>query len=60
MAFVKLVFSRKNPIPLGTFFNSPLFLPLVSVRETKGGEELEKEILAFIRAKAPLLAKYHP
>ncbi len=60
MAFVKLVFARKNPIPLGTFFNSPLFLPLVSVKETKGGAELEAEILKFIREKTPLLKKYHP
>ena len=59
MGFVKLVFARKNPIPLGTFFNSPLFLPLVSVRDTKGGVELEAEILRFIREKAPLLKKYH-
>ncbi len=59
MAFVQKVFCRKNPIPLGTFFNSPLFLPLVSVRQTAGGIELEREILDFIRLKAPSLEKYH-
>ena len=59
MGFVKLVFARKNPIPLGTFFNSPLFLPLVSVRETKGGAELEAEILKFVAEKTPSLGKYH-
>lgn len=59
MEFVRRVFSRKNPIVLGTLFNSPLFLPLVSVRETVDGEALEKELLQFIRDKAPSLKKYH-
>jgi 4-hydroxy-tetrahydrodipicolinate synthase len=59
MAFVKLVFARKNPVPLGTFFNSPLFLPLVSVRETHGGPEIEAEILKFVQKAAPSLTKYH-
>ena len=59
MGFVKLVFARKNPIPLGTFFNSPLFRPLVSVKETKGGAELEAEIMRFTQEKFPSLKKYH-
>lgn len=58
-ALVKAVFCRKNPIPLGTFFNSPLYLPLVSVRETKGGEEAHADILGLIRDSAPSLRKYH-
>ncbi len=60
MVFVQAVFARKNPIPLGTFFNSPLFLPLVSVRETGDGAALEAEILRLIRERAPSLKKYHP
>jgi 4-hydroxy-tetrahydrodipicolinate synthase len=60
MPLIQAVFARKNPIPLGTFFNSPLFLPLVPVRETRGGAELEAEILRLIREKTPSLRKYHP
>jgi 4-hydroxy-tetrahydrodipicolinate synthase len=59
MVFVKAVFSRKNPIPLGTLFDSPLFLPLVSVRETAGGEALHAELMQFVAEKAPSLWKYH-
>lgn len=56
---VEAVFCRKNPIPLGTFFNSPLFLPLVSVRQTQGGEEAERRILDLIATVATSLRKYH-
>jgi 4-hydroxy-tetrahydrodipicolinate synthase len=56
---VKMVFSRKNPIPLGTLLNSPMFLPLVSVRETPGGEALHAELLKFMDEKAPSLKKHH-
>lgn len=59
MPFVRAVFSRKNPIPLGTLFDSPLFQPLVSVRETAGGEALHAELLKFVAEKAPSLKKYH-
>ena len=59
MPFVKMVFSRKNPIPLAALFDSPLFQPLVSVRETAGGEALQTELMAFIADKAPSLGKYH-
>lgn len=59
MEFVRRAFSRKNPIVLGTLFNSPLFLPLVSVRETEGGEALHAELMRFVRDKAPSLRKYH-
>jgi 4-hydroxy-tetrahydrodipicolinate synthase len=56
---IKAVFCRKNPIPLGTFFNSPLYLPLVPVRETKGGEEAHAKIMDLISTSAPSLKKYH-
>lgn len=56
---VKAVFCRKNPIPLGTFFDSPLYLPLVPVKETKGGEEAHARILQLIDGSAPSLKKYH-
>jgi 4-hydroxy-tetrahydrodipicolinate synthase len=57
--FIKAVFCRKNPIPMGTFFNSPLYLPLVPVRETKGGEEAHAMIMDLIANSAPSLKKYH-
>jgi 4-hydroxy-tetrahydrodipicolinate synthase len=56
---IKAVFCRKNPIPLGTFFNSPLYLPLVPVRETKGGEEDHAKIMGLVSTSAPSLRKYH-
>lgn len=56
---IKAVFCRKNPIPLGTFFNSPLYLPLVPVRETKGGEEDHARIMGLVSTSAPSLKKYH-
>lgn len=57
--YVEAVFCRKNPIPLGTFFNSPLLLPLVSVRDTERGDEAEARILKLIKEKAQSLLKYH-
>ncbi len=59
MTLIQKVFSRKNPIPLGAFFNSPLFLPLVSVIETQGGKELQAELINMIPNKLPSLKKYH-
>lgn len=56
--FVKATFSRKNPIPLGHFFRSPLYLPMCSVSETKDGEALARELDALMDEKAPSLAKY--
>jgi 4-hydroxy-tetrahydrodipicolinate synthase len=58
--FVRLVFARKNPIPLASFFNSPLYLPLVALNETAGGSDVLAEIKEFIRTDAKSLAKYHP
>jgi 4-hydroxy-tetrahydrodipicolinate synthase len=60
MPLIRAVFGRKNPIPLGTFFNSPLFLPLVPVRETRDGVGFESEILGLIQDQLPSLRKYHP
>ncbi|MCL2260288.1 MAG: 4-hydroxy-tetrahydrodipicolinate synthase [Fibromonadales bacterium] len=56
--YVEAIFCRKNPIPLGTFFNSPLYLPLVSVKDTERGEEAEQRILKLIKEKAQSLLKY--
>lgn len=56
---INAVFCRKNPIPLGTFFNSPLYLPLVPVRETKEGEEDHAKIMGLVSSAAPSLKKYH-
>jgi 4-hydroxy-tetrahydrodipicolinate synthase len=58
--FVRLVFARKNPIPLSAFFNSPLYLPLVAINETPGGTDVLAEIKQLIRTDARSLAKYHP
>ncbi|GHV12800.1 4-hydroxy-tetrahydrodipicolinate synthase [Fibrobacterales bacterium] len=57
--YVEATFCRKNPIPLGTLFNSPLLLPLVSVRETERGDEAETRIIKLIKEKAQSLLKYH-
>ncbi len=56
---VKAVFCRKNPIPLATFFNSPLYLPLVSVKDTKGGAEAHAQIIDLISTTVPSLKKFH-
>jgi len=56
--YVETVFCRKNPIPLGTLFNSPLLLPLVKVRETERGDEAEARIFKLIKEKATSLLKY--
>lgn len=58
MPFVKMVFSRKNPLPLAALFDSPLFQPLVSVRDTAGGEALQAELMKFVEEMAPSLRKY--
>lgn len=58
--FVEAVFCRKNPIPLGTLFNSPLYLPLVSVRETPDGAAAEARLLKLVKTRAQSLRKYHP
>ncbi|MGM0442909.1 MAG: 4-hydroxy-tetrahydrodipicolinate synthase [Fibrobacterota bacterium] len=57
--YVQACFSRKNPIPLGTFFNSPLYQPLCSVLETEDGELLREHLLDIINTRAFSLKKYH-
>ena len=57
--YVEACFCRKNPIPLGTLFNSPVYQPLIAVRETKGGEEAHQKLMDFIEVSAPSLKKYH-
>jgi len=57
--YVEAVFCRKNPIPLGTFFNSPLLLPLVSVKNTERGKETEARIRKLVKQKARSLLKYN-
>jgi 4-hydroxy-tetrahydrodipicolinate synthase len=56
--FISAIFIRKNPIPLGTFFNSPLYQPLSSVIDTENGAEAKKVILDLIENKASSLKKY--
>lgn len=57
--FITACFLRKNPIPLAAFFNSPVYLPLISLKDTENGEELFKQLLDTIELKAPTLKKYH-
>lgn len=57
--FVSAAFSRKNPIPMGTFFNSPLYQPLCKVEDTEGGQELHEELMKLIESKAPSLLEYY-
>lgn len=55
---VDAVFLQKNPIPLGTFFNSPLYLPLVDLRDTERGEEAFARVQELIDERLPSLRKY--
>ncbi len=57
--YVKACFVRKNPIPLAALFNSPLYQPLISVKDTAGGEEAQNGLMQFVAEKAPSLKKYH-
>jgi 4-hydroxy-tetrahydrodipicolinate synthase len=56
--YVEVAFCRKNPIPMGTLFNSPLLLPLVSIKDTERGDEAESRIHKLIKEKAQSLLKY--
>ncbi|MCB9496339.1 MAG: 4-hydroxy-tetrahydrodipicolinate synthase [Fibrobacteria bacterium] len=58
LGFVRWVFARKNPIPLGTLFGSPLFLPLVDMARTPGGEEDVERMLSWAAVAAPSLEKW--
>ncbi len=57
--YVKLIFARKNPMPLGTFFNSPLYQPMSSVIDSEGGQAVVEQIMQIIEKKANSLKKYH-
>ena len=57
--YIDATFCRKNPIPLGTLFNSPLFQPLVSVKDTANGADAVARIMKLIDEKAQSLKKYH-
>ena len=56
--FVDACFIRKNPIPLAALFNSPVYQPLISIRDTAGGKDAHKQLMALIETQAPSLKKY--
>ena len=56
--FITACFIRKNPIPMGTFFNSPLYLPMTSVQDSEGGDKAYDFIQSLIETKAPSLKAY--
>ena len=58
LPFVKACFIRKNPIPLATLFNSPIYKPLISVKETEGGEEVYLKLIELVNSSATSLKKY--
>lgn len=58
-SLIEAVFLRKNPIPLATFFNSPLYLPLVALEETADGASARDRILDLIEHSVPSMRKYH-
>ncbi len=59
LPLIEGVFLRKNPIPLAAFFNSPLYLPLVDLRDTQDGAAAQAHIMELIHTSAPDLRKYH-
>jgi 4-hydroxy-tetrahydrodipicolinate synthase len=56
---VNACFSLKNPIPLGTLFNSPLYQPMTSVCDTANGDALVSSLMNTIKKEAPSLLKFH-
>ncbi|MGL1900589.1 MAG: dihydrodipicolinate synthase family protein [Fibrobacterales bacterium] len=58
-SLVQACFCLKNPIPLGTLFNSPLYQPMSSVRETSNGEALYRSLMDSIKKEAASLLKFH-
>lgn len=55
LPFVRMVFSRKSPIPLAALFNSPVFQPLTPLAATEGGEVLWNEMVQWAQHHAPSL-----
>jgi len=58
LPFVKWAFARKNPIPLGTLFNSPLFQPLCDMARTTDGEKDVADMLSWAASAAPSLSRW--
>lgn len=56
--YVDATFCRKNPIPLGALFNSPLYQPMSSVKETANGADAYAKIMKLIDERAQSLKKY--
>ena len=56
--FADWVFCRKSPIPLATFFDSPLFLPLADLAETRDGQRLSAELKEWARREAPSVVRW--
>ena len=59
LPLIEAAFLRKNPIPLAAFFNSPLYLPLVDLEETRDGVAARARVMELIETAAPSLRKYH-
>lgn len=59
LPIVEGVFMRKNPIPLAALFDSPVYLPLVDLRETEDGASAHERLMALADASLPSLRKYH-
>jgi 4-hydroxy-tetrahydrodipicolinate synthase len=58
LPFVRMVFSRKSPIPLAALFGSPVFQPLSPLQATQGGEALWDEMVQWARNHAPSLQRW--
>ena len=57
--FVEACFVQKNPIPLAALFNSPVYQPLISVKDSIGGAQIQKDLMKFIEDHAPSLKSFH-
>jgi len=57
--YIDACFIRKNPMPLATLFNSPIYQPMVPVIQTEGGQLAHNQLMDFIKSYAPSLAQYH-
>lgn len=55
---VRWVFSRKSPVPLATLFDSPVFLPLVDMARTEGGEAAVAEMKEWARREIPSVVRW--
>ena len=56
--FVNSCFLAKNPVPLATLFNSPVFQPLISIADMDNGELLHQQLMNLIDSHAPSLKQY--